>query len=131
VLASEQNRPYSPDLNLIEQVFAKLKHFLRKAAERTAPATWGRIGTLLDDFSPDKIALDVRQSPKDGNHQAPGAGCGVGPRLGQRAELPARIHDALDGGEQVESRAGEAVNPRHRHHVDIPRRQNETKPSLR
>src|ERR1700724_831390 len=32
--------PYSPDLNPIEQVFAKLKHFLRKAAERTAPATW-------------------------------------------------------------------------------------------
>jgi transposase len=40
--------PYSPDLNPIEQVFAKLKHFLRKAAERT----WKRIGTLLDDFSP-------------------------------------------------------------------------------
>jgi transposase len=29
--------PYSPDLNPIEQVFAKLKHFLRNAAERTAP----------------------------------------------------------------------------------------------
>jgi len=26
--------PYSPDLNPIEQVFAKLKHLLRKAAER-------------------------------------------------------------------------------------------------
>ena len=48
--------PYSPDLNPIEQVFAKLKHFLRKAAERTAPATWRRIGTLLDDFSPDECA---------------------------------------------------------------------------
>lgn len=47
---------YSPDLNPIEQVFAKLKHFLRKAAERTAPATWRRIGTLLDDFSPDECA---------------------------------------------------------------------------
>jgi transposase len=34
--------PYSPDLNPIEQVFAKLKHFLRKATERTAPATWGQ-----------------------------------------------------------------------------------------
>jgi transposase len=30
--------PYSSDLNPIEQVFAKLKHFLRKAAERTAEA---------------------------------------------------------------------------------------------
>ena len=32
--------PYSPDLNPIEQVFAKLKHLLRDAAERTAEATW-------------------------------------------------------------------------------------------
>ena len=32
--------PYSPDLNPIEQVFAKLKTLLRKAAERTVEATW-------------------------------------------------------------------------------------------
>ncbi len=44
--------PYSPDLNPIEQVFAKLKHLLRKAAERTLDATWKRIGSLLDAFSP-------------------------------------------------------------------------------
>ena len=31
--------PYLPDLNLIEQVFAKLKHLMRKAAERTVEAT--------------------------------------------------------------------------------------------
>jgi hypothetical protein len=31
--------------------------------------------------------------------------------------LPARVHDLLDDGEQVEGRAGEAVDPRHRHHV--------------
>lgn len=43
--------PYSPDLNPIEQVFAKLKHLLRKAAERTKEATWRRIGTLLEYFS--------------------------------------------------------------------------------
>jgi transposase len=43
--------PYSPDLNPIEQVFAKLKHLLRKAAERTADATWKRIGSLLDAFT--------------------------------------------------------------------------------
>lgn len=46
--------PYSPDLNPIEQVFAKLKHFMRKAAERTKEATWRRVGTLLDSFSPDE-----------------------------------------------------------------------------
>jgi transposase len=34
--------PYSPDLNPIEQVFAKLKTLLRKAAERTVEATWKR-----------------------------------------------------------------------------------------
>lgn len=43
--------PYSPDLNPIEQVFAKLKGLLRKAGERTVEATWRRIGTLLDAFS--------------------------------------------------------------------------------
>jgi putative transposase len=31
--------PYSPDLNPIEQVFAKLKHLLRKASERTIENT--------------------------------------------------------------------------------------------
>jgi len=46
--------PYSPDLNPIEQVFAKLKHLLRKAAERTNDATWRRIGSLLDEFAPDE-----------------------------------------------------------------------------
>jgi len=46
--------PYSPDLNPIEQVFAKLKHLLRRAAERTVDDTWRRIGTLLDHFSPDE-----------------------------------------------------------------------------
>jgi hypothetical protein len=33
--------PYSPDLDPIEQVFAKLKHFLRKAAERAPPPPRG------------------------------------------------------------------------------------------
>jgi transposase len=44
--------PYSPDLNPIEQVFAKLKTLLRKAEERTLEAVWRRIGTLLEMFSP-------------------------------------------------------------------------------
>ena len=48
--------PYSPDLNPIEQVFAKLKHLLRKAAERTKQATWHRIGILLDRFPPEECA---------------------------------------------------------------------------
>ncbi len=48
--------PYSPDLNPIEQVFAKLKHLMRKASERTVEATWQRIGTLLESFQPNECA---------------------------------------------------------------------------
>jgi transposase len=48
--------PYSPDLNPIEQVFAKLKTLLRKAAERTVEATWRRIGSLLPAFTPAECA---------------------------------------------------------------------------
>ena len=44
--------PYSPDLNPIERVFAKLKHLLRKASERTVENTWRRAGALLDLFPP-------------------------------------------------------------------------------
>jgi transposase len=44
--------PYSPDLNPIEQVFAKLKALLRKAAVRTREALWNAIGRLLDELTP-------------------------------------------------------------------------------
>src|SRR3954466_12916876 len=43
---------YSPDFNPIEQLFAKLKALLRKAAARTQNALWETIGTLLGDFTP-------------------------------------------------------------------------------
>lgn len=46
--------PYSPDLNPIEMAFAKLKAHLRKAAERSIPALWDSIGSILDLFSPDQ-----------------------------------------------------------------------------
>ena len=48
--------PYSPDLNPIEQVFAKLKTLLRKAAERSVEGTWRRIGSLIDAFSAQECA---------------------------------------------------------------------------
>jgi transposase len=54
--------PYSPDLNPIEQVFAKLKTLLRKAAERSVEATWRRIGSLLASFTPDECAAYLRNS---------------------------------------------------------------------
>lgn len=48
--------PYSPDLNPIEQVFAKLKHLLREAASRTHEALTSTIATILDLFSPNECA---------------------------------------------------------------------------
>ena len=54
--------PYSPDLNPIEQVFAKLKHLMRKAAERTHEATWMRIGSLLECFTPQECQNYLRNS---------------------------------------------------------------------
>ncbi len=54
--------PYSPDLNPIEQVFAKLKILLRKAEERTVEATWRRIGNLLQCFSPQECAAYIQNA---------------------------------------------------------------------
>lgn len=54
--------PYSPDLNPIEQVFAKLKTLLRKAAERSVEATWKRIGALLPNFTPQECANYLENS---------------------------------------------------------------------
>jgi transposase len=47
---------YSPDLNPIEQVFAKLKTLLRKTDPRTFEATWQVIGQLLGHFTPAECA---------------------------------------------------------------------------
>ncbi len=54
--------PYSPDLNPIEQVFAKLKHLLRRAAKRTIEDLWQEIGRLLDRFPPNECANYIANS---------------------------------------------------------------------
>ncbi len=54
--------PYSPDLNPIEQLVAKLKALLRKAAARTREALWTTIGELLDRFRPEECASYIRNS---------------------------------------------------------------------
>lgn len=46
--------PYSPDLNPIENVFAKLKALLRKAAERSYEKLWQAVGQLMDQFPADE-----------------------------------------------------------------------------
>jgi len=47
---------YSPDLNPIEQVFAKLKTLLRKAAARSTDDICAAIGQLLESFKPEECA---------------------------------------------------------------------------
>jgi transposase len=44
--------PYSPDLNPIEQAFAKFKAALRRAAERTRDELWQTIGRILERYQP-------------------------------------------------------------------------------
>jgi transposase len=48
--------PYSPDLNPIEQLFAKLKALLRKTAARTVEGPLTAVGALLAAFSPAECA---------------------------------------------------------------------------
>jgi transposase len=48
--------PYSPDLNPIENAFAKLKEALRAAAARTAEALWTTVGSELAAFPPAECA---------------------------------------------------------------------------
>ena len=48
--------PYSPDLNPIENAFAKLKAMLRKAAARTVDQLWAAIASIIDTFTPKECA---------------------------------------------------------------------------
>ena len=53
---------YSPDLNPIEQAFAKLKAVLRKAAARTVDELWQTIADSLDQFSPQECRNYLRNA---------------------------------------------------------------------
>ena len=54
--------PYSPDLNPIEQVFAKLKHLIRAAEPRDVEATWRKVGEILNLFSNHECANYLKNS---------------------------------------------------------------------
>lgn len=54
--------PYSPDLNPIEQVFAKLKHGMRQTQPRNIEATWRKVGDLIEAFTPKECANYLRNS---------------------------------------------------------------------
>ena len=56
---------YSPDLNPIEQFFAKFKHWLRKAAQRTTEAVYDAIAPILDTVSPAECANDFASAGYD------------------------------------------------------------------
>jgi len=53
---------YSPDLNPIEQVFAKIKTLLRKQDARTIEATWRSIASVLDRFTPEECEHYLRHA---------------------------------------------------------------------
>jgi putative transposase len=46
--------PYSPDLNPIEQTFAKIKHWMRMAQRREPEDTWRHLGDLIATIEPDE-----------------------------------------------------------------------------
>ncbi len=54
--------PYSPDLNPIEQAFAKIKALLRKAAARTVETLWRAIADCLNAFSAEECAAYLANS---------------------------------------------------------------------
>lgn len=47
--------PHSPDLNPIENAFAKLKAHLRTAAERAVGGLWDAAGRIVDTYTPNRI----------------------------------------------------------------------------
>jgi len=53
--------PYSPDVNPIELVFAKLKALLRKEGKRTMEGLWEFLGQALDAFAPDECRKYFRR----------------------------------------------------------------------
>ncbi len=48
--------PYSPDLNPIEQAFAKIKHWMRVAQKRTVEETWQHLGSLVSSIQPSECS---------------------------------------------------------------------------
>jgi transposase len=48
--------PYSPDLNPIEQTFAKIKHWMRKVQKRVVEDVWRQIASLIQTIQPDECS---------------------------------------------------------------------------
>ena len=54
--------PYSPDLNPIEQAFAKIKHWMRTAQKRNMEDAWRHVGHIAGTFSPNECANYFRNA---------------------------------------------------------------------
>ncbi len=54
--------PYSPDLNPIEQVFAKTKHLMRKAMARTLRAALDHLAKVLETVTPKECGNYLKNS---------------------------------------------------------------------
>lgn len=54
--------PYSPDLNPIEQTFAKIKHWMRSAQKRTIEDAWKQVGLIVGSITPKECANYLRNS---------------------------------------------------------------------
>ena len=54
--------PYSPDFNPIEQVFAKVKAWLQRAAPRSFDAICAALKTIVDRFKPAECSNYLRHS---------------------------------------------------------------------
>jgi len=54
--------PYSPDLNPIEQTFAKVKHWMRMAQRRTIDEAWRQVGQIVGAITPKECANYLQNS---------------------------------------------------------------------
>ena len=54
--------PYSPDLNPIEQAFAKIKHWMRTAQKQNMEDVWRHVGHIAGTFSPNECANYFRNA---------------------------------------------------------------------
>ena len=54
--------PYSPDLNPIEQTFAKIKYWMRMAERRTIEDAWRHVGKIVGSVAPEECANYLKNS---------------------------------------------------------------------
>jgi hypothetical protein len=74
-------------------------------------------GTALGRACQDHFSFHLGHTAHDGQHHAALCSARVGPLLSDAAERGPGLVDALDDAEQVEDRAGQAVDAGDDHHI--------------